>query len=188
MTAKTVTAQTVTAQTVTMPAPVPRNRHLSFTSILLHKGVAIADNEWVAERRKLTAIRGDGKWTSAGGLVYDGAGRLALVRERKRSGERRWTLPKGKLEAGETLEQAALREVHEEAGVRARIRGYVGVHEGRRSFVHYFHMEVVRVGEHQDARVEEVRFVAPERASELLRSSRDRRVLRAARAAKLRGR
>jgi len=135
-------------------------------------------------------VRGpsDRKWTSAGGLVFDRAGRLALVRERKRSGERRWTLPKGKLEAGETLEQAALREVHEEAGVHARIRGYVGVHEGRRSFVHYFHMEVVRVGERQDTRVEEVRFVAPERASELVRSSRDRRILRAARSVKLRPR
>lgn len=113
-------------------------------------------------------------------MVYDDAGRLALVRERKRSGQRLWTLPKGKLEAGETLEQAALREVREEAGVKARIRGYVGVHEGRRSCVHYFQMEVVRVEKHEDERVEEVRFVAPERASELVRSSRDRRILRAA--------
>jgi 8-oxo-dGTP pyrophosphatase MutT (NUDIX family) len=153
---------------------------------MLHRGVSIADTQGVAARRKLMAQGGDRKWTSAGGLVFDRTGRLALVRERKRSGERRWTLPKGKLEAGETIEQAALREVHEEAGVQARIRGYVGVHEGRRSFIHYFHMEVVRVGEHRDARVEEVRFVAPERASELVRSSRDRRILRAARSVKLR--
>ena len=120
------------------------------------------------------------KWTSAGGLVYDRAGRLALVRERKRSGERLWALPKGRIEPGETLEAAALREVHEEAGVRARITGYIGVGEGRRSFVHYFHMEVVHVEPHRDERVEKVRFVAPERATELVRSARDRRILRAA--------
>jgi 8-oxo-dGTP pyrophosphatase MutT (NUDIX family) len=128
----------------------------------------------------------DVKWTSAGGVVYDGAGRLALVRERKRSGQRLWTLPKGKLEDGETLEEAALREVREEAGVRARIRGYVGVHEGRRNFVHYFQMDVVCVEKHEDERVEEVRFVAPAKARTLVRSARDRRILRAARRLELR--
>jgi ADP-ribose pyrophosphatase YjhB (NUDIX family) len=123
------------------------------------------------------------RWISAGGVVRDREGRVALVRERTRSGARRWTLPKGKLEAGETLEEAALREVHEEAGVRARIRGYVGVHENKRRFVHYFDMEVVVVEAHRDERVEEVRFVAPSRATRLLESRRDRRILRVARAA-----
>jgi ADP-ribose pyrophosphatase YjhB (NUDIX family) len=115
-------------------------------------------------------------------VVFDRKGRVALVRERDRAGVRRWTLPKGRLEAGETLEEAALREVHEEAGVRARINGYVGVHEGKRRFVHYFDMEVVRVETPRDARVEAVRFVAPARASELVASQRDRRILRVARA------
>jgi len=136
----------------------------------------------VPSRPQLSIIVSPGKWTSAGGLVFDRSGRVALVRERKRSGERRWTLPKGRLEACETLEEAALREVHEEAGVRARITAYLGVHEGKRNFVHYFHMEVVRVEEHRDERVEEVRFVPPKRATELLRSARDRRMLRVVRA------
>src|SRR5262252_7513451 len=130
--------------------------------------------------RTIRRAQAPGKWTSAGGLVFDRDGRIALVCERRRSGGRRWTLPKGRLEAGETLEEAALREVHEEAGVRARIIGYVGVHEGKRSFIHYFHMEVVRVEEHRDERVEKVRFVAPARATELVRSSRDRRLRRVA--------
>lgn len=132
----------------------------------------------MASRPYLFIVASGGKWTSAGGLVFDRKGRVALVRERKRSGARRWTLPKGRLERGETLEEAALREVHEETGVRARITGYVDVHEGKRSFVHYFRMEVVRIGAPLDDRVEEVRFVAPARATELLRSSRDRRILR----------
>ena len=34
----------------------------------------------------------------------------------------RWQLPKGRLEAGETAEQAAVREVEEETGVRGRVR------------------------------------------------------------------
>ncbi len=134
----------------------------------------------MADGPKLFVVASRGKHTSAGGLVFDRRGRVALVRERKRSGARRWTLPKGKLEPGESLEEAALREVHEEAGVRARITGYVGVHEGKRSFIHYFHMRALRVGAHRDPRVEEVRFVAPARAVVLVRSARDRRVLRVA--------
>lgn len=38
----------------------------------------------------------------------------------------RMTLPKGHLEEGETLEEAAIREVQEETGVRARIVHFLG--------------------------------------------------------------
>jgi 8-oxo-dGTP diphosphatase len=37
-----------------------------------------------------------------------------------------WSLPKGKLKAGETWEAAALREVREETGYRAIITGFAG--------------------------------------------------------------
>jgi len=37
-----------------------------------------------------------------------------------------WVLPKGHVEAGETPEDAALREVREEAGVEAALAGLVG--------------------------------------------------------------
>lgn len=40
-----------------------------------------------------------------------------------------WVLPKGHIEAGETVEAAAVREVEEEGGVRAEIVCPVGVSE-----------------------------------------------------------
>ncbi|GAA5531651.1 NUDIX hydrolase [Deinococcus metallilatus] len=51
----------------------------------------------------------------AGGVVLDGGGRVLLVRYRSGA----WAFPKGHVEAGETLEQTAVREVREETGVSA---------------------------------------------------------------------
>jgi 8-oxo-dGTP pyrophosphatase MutT (NUDIX family) len=63
---------------------------------------------------------------SAGGVVFRRGRRLdVIVAEQidRQTGERTLRLPKGKVETGETLEAAALREVAEEAGVRARVVG-----------------------------------------------------------------
>jgi 8-oxo-dGTP pyrophosphatase MutT (NUDIX family) len=54
---------------------------------------------------------------SAGGLVVRGA-QVLLISTQK---GRRWQLPKGHVEAGETPEQAAVREVREETGVTGRV-------------------------------------------------------------------
>jgi 8-oxo-dGTP pyrophosphatase MutT (NUDIX family) len=66
---------------------------------------------------------------SAGGLVLDDlrtptAG--VLIAHRVRDGLA-WTLPKGHLEAGETHEEAAVREVAEETGLHARVVAPLGV-------------------------------------------------------------
>lgn len=54
------------------------------------------------------------RWVrAAGGIIVDDSGDMLLIR---RNG--RWDLPKGKVEAGETLVQAALREVEEETGIK----------------------------------------------------------------------
>jgi len=50
---------------------------------------------------------------SAGGLVVE-SGRILLISTR---GGRRWHLPKGHIEPGESTEQAAVREIREETGV-----------------------------------------------------------------------
>ena len=55
---------------------------------------------------------------AAGGVVLDDEGRVALV-HRPRYDD--WSLPKGKLEPGEAFEEAALREVEEETGMRCRL-------------------------------------------------------------------
>lgn len=62
--------------------------------------------------------------TSAGGLVVDLAGvplRAAVIARLNRAGRLEWCLPKGHPEDGETLEQAAVREIAEETGIRGRI-------------------------------------------------------------------
>lgn len=51
--------------------------------------------------------------TAAGGLVYNDAGEVLFIYRNKR-----WDLPKGKTEKGETIEASAIREVEEETGVK----------------------------------------------------------------------
>lgn len=58
---------------------------------------------------------------SAGGVVVFGNAILLL---RKYNGD--WVLPKGRVERGETLKQAAKREVREEGGVKGEVVKYVG--------------------------------------------------------------
>lgn len=118
-----------------------------------------------------------GKWSSAGGVVWDKKGRIAVVLQRDRARRLRWTLPKGRIDRGETIEQAALREVREESGLRAKVTGYLGRHEGRRHFTHYFSMGLMKDTGRFDGETVEVRFVTLEKARKLLRSRRDRHVL-----------
>src|SRR5699024_10256642 len=58
---------------------------------------------------------------SSGGVVVFGNAILLL---RKFNGN--WVLPKGRLEKGESIKSAALREVYEESGVKGEIVKYLG--------------------------------------------------------------
>ncbi len=51
-------------------------------------------------------------------------GKVLLATRTRPPADRLWSLPGGKVEAGETLEQAALRELEEEVGVTARLIGF----------------------------------------------------------------
>ena len=74
--------------------------------------------------------------------VDQGAPRVLLIRTKDRSG---WEFPKGQLEPGESLQEAAARETREEAGVVGRVSSFVGVdvyeRKGRLKEVHYFRMD-----------------------------------------------
>lgn len=52
--------------------------------------------------------------------------RAALIARYDRDGRLLWSLPKGHLEADETIEEAAVREVEEETGIRGRIIAPLG--------------------------------------------------------------
>lgn len=76
-----------------------------------HNSVAVVSADSEAMFRAFAA---QFAWVeAAGGVVVDDAGRWLLIR---RNG--RWDLPKGHLEAGESIETCAAREVEEETGVR----------------------------------------------------------------------
>jgi ADP-ribose pyrophosphatase YjhB (NUDIX family) len=129
-------------------------------------------------RRQPRRRRRSRKWTSAGGLVIDARGRIALVRQRNRRGRWHWTLPKGRIDRGETVEAAALREVYEESGLRARIVRPIVLHEGRLHFTQFFEMALERDDGQHDGETREMRLVTFAEAAAMLRSRRDLRVLR----------
>ena len=63
--------------------------------------------------------------TSCGGVVIHRGKILTLFKSYKNRYEG-WVLPKGTVEKGETFEETALREIMEEADVRAKIVKYIG--------------------------------------------------------------
>lgn len=107
---------------------------------------------------------------SAGGVVYrreNDAIDLALAARRTRRGQLAWGLAKGAIERGESDEQAAVREVLEETGLRAEVEADLGdiryfyVWEGVRvrKRVHFFLMRATGgdVADH-DSEMEDVRW------------------------------
>jgi 8-oxo-dGTP diphosphatase len=91
-----------------------------------------------------------------------------------------WSFPKGKLEDGETWEQAAVREVEEETGLRCELGEELGrthyvVLKGPKE-VRYFRMRCANEA-HPQNEVDEVRWVALDEARVLLTHERDRALL-----------
>jgi ADP-ribose pyrophosphatase YjhB (NUDIX family) len=106
-----------------------------------------------------TSSRSDnGRATHAGGVVYRlnrQTPEVLLVTARRDPSV--WVLPKGHIEKGESAEQAAVREVFEEAGVNARIVEFLATSQqtvrGERQTIEYFLMERVAEGTPTERRV-----------------------------------
>lgn len=122
---------------------------------------------------------------AAGGLVWRPGPRgpeLILIR-RFRHGIDEWSLPKGKLDAGESYAEAALREVEEETGVRATLGPFAGVMQYRVNGVNkvacFWAMTVAGAGTPLDTdEVAEVRWVTRDEALGMLTHEQNRELLR----------
>jgi 8-oxo-dGTP pyrophosphatase MutT (NUDIX family) len=115
---------------------------------------------------------------AAGGVVVRD-GQVALV-HRPRYDD--WTLPKGKLDRGESFEEAAVREVEEETGLRARLLRELPCTTyrvgGRPKIVRYWLMEVDRDGPFApNDETDELRWASPDEAQRLLSYEHDRELV-----------
>lgn len=128
--------------------------------------------------------------TSAGGAAFRKIGNQLQVAIVSVGEPPRWQLPKGLVDKGETPEQAALREVREEAGIVARIDRlidrveywYQSKHGGERiryhKYVHFFLMwyESGDVADH-DHEVNESQWFAAGKAISLLAFRTERAIV-----------
>ena len=121
---------------------------------------------------------------AAGGVViHDGQ---VVVVHRPHHGD--WSLPKGKLDPGETWLEAAVREVEEECGLRCRLGGELAASEymvgDRSKRVRWWMMRVESdLGFAPSDEVDELRWLEFDEALTLLTYESDRDVVRAAAAA-----
>ena len=101
---------------------------------------------------------------AGGAVVRDG---LVAIVHRPRYDD--WTLPKGKLDRGESFEEAALREVEEETGLRCRLgrelpsTSYTD-HKGREKRVRYWLMEAEGGEFIPNDETDELRWLEPDEA------------------------
>ena len=120
---------------------------------------------------------------AAGGVVVRDDGRIAVI-HRPRYDD--WSLPKGKLDPGESFEDGAVREVLEETGVRGRIvvelepTSYVD-RKGRDKLVRWYRMALdgdpVEFSPNDE--VDELRWLTPGEAGALLSYDHDRALVQA---------
>lgn len=122
--------------------------------------------------------------TSAGGVVVGPGGGILVVSQRGTH----WSLPKGHVEPGESLEEAARREIAEESGVTdlhligplgSYVRFKIGKNGGedpteRKTLVFFLYHSSQEVLRPTDAHNPEARWVPPRDVADLLSHPKDR--------------
>ncbi|MEU0789295.1 NUDIX hydrolase [Amycolatopsis sp. NPDC005961] len=126
---------------------------------------------------------------AAGAVLWRGVGKATEVALVHRPRYDDWSLPKGKLDPGETTAEAAVREVREETGFEAVLGRYltrtaypVPARTGSGTVpktVDYFSAEAVSGAFAVNDEVDELRWLDPTAAEKLLTRPEDVRVLRA---------
>ncbi|GAI37624.1 unnamed protein product [marine sediment metagenome] len=127
---------------------------------------------------------------SAGGIVFRTGLDVPEVVLIKTAEEGRWQIPKGLIDPGETLEQAALREVREETGLDCKIVApvesieywFYGNYDGTRKRYHkrvdFFLMQPTGGDtSRHDSEVVEVRWVSINEAVKMLSFENERQVM-----------
>ncbi|HTY76989.1 MAG TPA: NUDIX hydrolase [Candidatus Bathyarchaeia archaeon] len=110
----------------------------------------------------------DAPRVGVGAVVLDGE-RVLLARRGRAPSAGKWSIPGGLVDLGERLEEAAIREVEEESGLRVRLLGLCGVIDRvvrEQDAIRYHYVIVDYVAECVGGRLEagsdaaEVRWVA----------------------------
>jgi 8-oxo-dGTP pyrophosphatase MutT (NUDIX family) len=119
---------------------------------------------------------------AAGGLVVRRESGILQIVVVHRPVQEDWSFPKGKLEAGETLDVAALREVREETGMTCDLLRFIGHTEyvdrkGRQKTVAYWIMATTGGSFSPNEEVDELRWLPVDEASRLLSYARDQELI-----------
>lgn len=126
---------------------------------------------------------------SAGGLIFNSDHEVAIIARHSRSGHLEWCLPKGHIEKGETPEQTAVREVHEETGILGKVTGsiatidywFTGDEERVHKLVHHYvlrqtagHLTVAGDPDHE---AEDAAWVPFDKLTSILSYPNERRIV-----------
>jgi 8-oxo-dGTP diphosphatase len=127
---------------------------------------------------------------AAGGVLvrrHKGKPEIAVIHRPRHED---WSLPKGKLDPGESFEEAALREVHEETGIKAELGEELPpvvykVGSGKKKLVRYWLMAPAKKAKAKakfkpNDEVDELRWLRLDEAVELLDYDHDRDLVRKA--------
>jgi ADP-ribose pyrophosphatase YjhB (NUDIX family) len=69
-------------------------------------------------------------WLAAAGLMIDNDGKWLVVKKKYGGLKGKWSIPAGFVDSGETIDEAAVREVYEETGIIGEVLTILGIRSG----------------------------------------------------------